>query len=115
MWIAFDSARSAIIVTIIGTAIYSVAYILIAPFALFSFMIFDSSGPEENPLGRVFFYSIWAVVASLLTVSLPWLLIGFKKYRWAVFSMIAQLIPVIFFVTVYVVLDIYCQGKFACN
>lgn len=98
----------------IGLTVLSIlAALFSAPLVMFSPMIFDAPGSENNPATQMLFYSILAFpVLCLMGGILPWV---FRRHRLGIWIYALSGLAIGLFVAAIVLLQIQCGGDFACS
>ncbi|WP_417829698.1 hypothetical protein [Thalassospira sp.] len=97
----------------IGLTILSLlAAVMSAPLVMFSPMMFDAPGSEENPLTQLLFYSVLAFpVLCLMGGILPWI---FRRHRLGIWLYALSGLAVALFVVAISLLGVICSGNFSC-
>jgi glucan phosphoethanolaminetransferase (alkaline phosphatase superfamily) len=97
----------------IGLTILSIlAAVMSMPMVMFSPMMFDAPGSENNPITQLLFYSVLAFpVLCLMGGILPWI---FKRHPKSIWLYGLSGLAIGLLILAIVLLSIKCGGDFAC-
>jgi glucan phosphoethanolaminetransferase (alkaline phosphatase superfamily) len=97
----------------IGLTILSIlAAVMSMPMVMFSPMMFDAPGSENNPVTQLLFYSVLAFpVLCLMGGILPWI---FKRHPKSIWLYGLSGLAIGLLILAIVLLSIKCGGDFAC-
>jgi len=97
----------------IGLTILSIlTAVMSMPMVMFSPMMFDAPGSENNPITQLLFYSVLAFpVLCLMGGILPWI---FKRHPKSIWLYGLSGTAIGLFVVAIVLLSVKCGGDFAC-
>ncbi|MHC8493214.1 hypothetical protein ACTU44_10945 [Thalassospira sp. SM2505] len=97
----------------IGLTVLSVlGAVMSMPLVMFSPMMFDAPGSEENILTQFLFFSVLAFpVLCLAGGILPWV---FRRHQLGIWLYALSGLAIGLLVSAFVLLDVMCSGDFSC-
>jgi hypothetical protein len=97
----------------IGLTILSVlGAVMSMPLVMFSPMMFDAPGSDENPLAQFLFFSVLAFpLLCLMGGILPWM---FKRHPKSIWLYGLTGLAVLLLISAVTLLEVACSGDFSC-
>ncbi len=103
------------IILIISSAIFGVLIFPNLGMAMFSAMLFDSPGSDNNSFAILLAISILSYTPiTLVSITLSWIFFSMKRYLWATISAGLPFLVILLGLVSILLLSVFCGGDFSC-